>query len=56
MIVEDLKTLYECLGGTEDISKLNKFETLKKICELKGLDVSYCQNINELLKKWEESI
>ena len=55
MIVEDLRKLYECMGGTEDISKLNKFETLKKICELKGLDVSFCQNINELLKVWEQN-
>lgn len=56
MIAEDLRKLYECMGGNEDISKLNKFETLKKICELKQIDVSFCQNINELLEKWEESI
>lgn len=55
MIVEDLKTLYECMGGTEGVSKLNKFETLKKICEMKGYDTSNAMNINDLLKVWEQN-
>lgn len=55
MIVEDLRKIYECLGGTEDVSKLNKFETLKKICEMKGLDTSNTMNINDLLKVWEQN-
>lgn len=55
MIVEDFKKIYECMGGTEDVSKLNNFEIVKKICELKGLDVSNAININDLLRIWAQS-
>jgi len=55
MVVEDFKKIYECLGGTEDVSKLNKFETLKKICEMKGYDTSNVININDLLRIWAQS-
>lgn len=53
---EDLRKLYKSLGGTEDCGCWSNYDLWREIAKLEGLDISNCNNINEVLEKINQSV
>ena len=53
---EDLRKLYKSLGGTEDCGCWSNYDLWREIAKLEGLDISNCNNINEVLVKINQSV